>query len=113
MAAEYIGVSGFVQFDVKEREVGERTVRDVVVRQTGSTGTNINATLWPDFKDVEVEKGDFVAMEGKYSKTTKDTENGPRTYHNLSVQRIRVEQDVVEAPKPDTVNAASDEDEPF
>ena len=114
--AKYIGIAGFIQFDVKERDVGERKVRDIVVRPVNSmTGQNFYVTLWPDFKDVALEKGDFVAIEGKYSKVDKDTEDGPRTYHNLSCQRITVGIEVKNAPKPDTVNASSssDDDEPF
>lgn len=113
--SKYMGVTGFIQFDPKEREVGERKVRDIVVRPSNSaTGNNVYITLWPDFKDVAVKKGDLVSIEGKYSKVTKDTEDGPRTYHNLSAQRIVV-QESVEAPKPDTVNSSSssDDDEPF
>lgn len=114
--AKYIGIAGFIQFDVKEREVGERKVRDIVVRPVNSmTGQNFYVTLWPDFKDVQLAKGEFVAIEGKYSKVEKDTEDGPRTYHNLSCQRIMVRGELVEAPKPDTVNSSSsdDGDEPF
>lgn len=109
--ATYMGVSGFIQFDPKEREVGERTVRDIVVRPTNSSsGQNFYVTLWPDFKDVELEKGEFVAIEGKYSATTKED----KTYHNLSCQRIAVRGETIQAPKPETVNTGSgDAPDPF
>ena len=106
MASEYIGISGFIQFDPRERKVGERTVRDIVIRQTGSAGMNVSVTLWPDFKDVAVKKGDFVAVEGKHS----TNKQGDVTYHNLSAQRILV-QESVEAPKPGTTNTESSDDD--
>lgn len=114
--AKYISVVGFIQFDPKEREVGERKVRDIVVRPANSMNPiNFNITLWPDFKDVALDKGEFVGIEGKYSKTETTVDGEPRTYHNLSCQRISVRGETIQAPKPDTVNQSSSsaDDDPF
>jgi hypothetical protein len=82
----YRTVSGFVQFDVNERDVNGRTVRDFLVQQTGSEGKNIRVTLWPEFADVAIEKGDLVFATGKF--TTPNIKG--KTYLNLSANRIAV-----------------------
>lgn len=72
---EYVGAQGFVQFDVNERDVNGQTVRDVVVKNAGKP-INIRITLWPEFEDVDVQKGDFVAVEGKFTRNTYQAQDG-------------------------------------
>lgn len=115
-SGDYRSVAGFIQFDVKERDAGGKTVRDIVIRPASGTKAKVNVTIWPDFKDVKLERGQFVAVEGKYSEVTKDGENGPVTYKNLSCQRIFDGTTTHQAPKPETTNAGSstaDEDDAF
>ena len=72
---EYVGVAGFVQFDVNEREANDQTVRDVVVKSVGAP-KNVRVTLWPEFGHVPVEKGDFVAAEGKFTRSSYQGQDG-------------------------------------
>lgn len=86
MADTYRTVTGFVQFDVNEREANGQDVRDFVVQQAGGDGVNIRVTVWPEFADVSISKGDFVAASGKL---TKNTSKG-KTYLNLSARDLVV-----------------------
>ena len=103
----YKDVAGFVQFDVDTADDAGKTVRRVTIRQVGATGGLVSLTVWPSHADVPIEKGDFVAAEGAYSTNTKDTEAGPRTYHNLSVVNI-VRWPGNRGTKPDTVNQTAE-----
>lgn len=113
---DYKTVVGFIQFDVEGRTVAEKAVRSFTVRSAGGTGGLVSLTVWPSHADVPLEKGDLVIAEGSFSQTTKDTENGPRTYNNLSVINL-VRFPGNRGTKPDTVNtgssAAASADEPF
>lgn len=119
--AEYRGVAGFIQFEPNDREAAGKQVRDITIRPVsvlgakGLTDGKVRATVWPDFADVTLLKGDAVFVEGRYTKNTVDGDNGPVTYHNISVTSLaRLEG--VSSSKPDVVNAQDDsgaEDEPF
>lgn len=104
MAKDTYGtVVGFVQFDPNVREHNGMTLTDVVI-QSATTGENIRLTVWPEF-DVELEKGDYVAAQGKVStRTYKDKTGQDKTSKNLSVTNI-----FVGAP----VEKASGSSEPF
>jgi len=119
---QYRVVSGIVQFPPREGEAGGKSVRNISVRQAGfgPTAVTVSATLWPSHDSVQVDQGDVVTLEGKYTsnKTTKQ-DGTPVTYHNISVTRILVHGKANEGVKPDTENAsaddadASDDDIPF
>lgn len=80
MAKEYGSVAGFVQFDVEERELDSgATVRDATVRSI-ATGDLVRVTLWEDFAEVDVEKGDWLACDGQF--TTR--EHKGKEYVNMS-----------------------------
>jgi hypothetical protein len=77
---EYGSVEGFIQFEVEERELeGDRVVRDATVRSI-ATGDLVRITLWPDFEDVDVEKGDWLAADGQFT----SREHKGKTYVNMS-----------------------------
>lgn len=82
----YNTVAGFVQFDVEERTAGDQEVRDFLVQAIGSGGSNVRVTVWPEYVDVDIQKGDFVAVQGKF---TTETVNG-KTYHNISANKLKV-----------------------
>lgn len=81
---EYVTVAGFVQFDPKERDLDDgRQVRDVVIRAIGSQ-EQIRITLWDQFEEVEIDKGDFIVADG--SVTTREVDG--TVYYNVSASRI-------------------------
>lgn len=112
--SDYASAAGFIQFDVKTREVNGQTVRDVAIRAVGSQKL-ISVTVWPEFDAVELERGDFIAVDGKFKQSLGQAPDGsPREYFNLSASAlvkiapaIKKERGVVQA----TTNGASVETE--
>lgn len=93
---QYRSFQGFVKFPPNENEVEVRgedvTIRSFVFRASGvkEQAIDVRATLWPSHEHVEVEEGDFVAVEGSFDVNKgKDKEGEPVTYFNLSVTRIK------------------------
>lgn len=86
----YASASGFVQFDVKERDANNQTVRDVTIKSTGSQQL-ISVTVWPEFDGVEIKKGDFVAVDGLYKVNSgQSKDGGTKDYHNISAGSLVV-----------------------
>lgn len=87
---QYATVHGFVQFPVDERETsGGQKVRDVTIRTPGSEGSLVRITLWPELADFEVEKDDFIAVDGKLDVNQSTGKDGTlRTYINVSASTI-------------------------
>lgn len=110
----YRSVIGAVQFPPQDKEAAGKPVRSIVVRQVGfkEQAVNIYATVWPGFDDIEIEKGDILFLEGRYTQGKGKTDDGtPRVYHNLSVTRLAKLGTAVEGDRPDVENA-TDADEP-
>lgn len=84
--AVYNTVAGFIQFDVVERKAGDNDVRDVLIQAIGSGGKNVKITLWPENAGIEVEKGDFIVAQGKFSQ---ESVNG-KEYLGLSANKVLV-----------------------
>ena len=82
--ADYATQTGFVQFDVTEREANGATVRDATIRTPGSEGVLIRVTLWPDFDEADVQKGDFIAVDGK----VEIREDKGKTYINMNASKL-------------------------
>lgn len=121
----YRSFLGFVKFEPREGEAAGQDVRNFVFRATGvkEQAVDIRATLWPSHEDVELEQGDAVLVEGKFSvnKSTKDGEE--TTFFNLSVSSIlnlgqgnkgvRTETENTGAKKKSTKDEAADDDIPY
>lgn len=114
----YATVAGFIQFEVKPREVNGQTVRDIRVRAIGSQ-TLVSATVWPQWDAIPLNEGDFVVIDGQYRKTTKTNDEGvTRTYHNIGVNKLLVNGTLCKPAPRETVNTdagddAADDDIPF
>ena len=84
--AVYASVLGFVQFDVRDREVNGQEVREATVQSCDSQKL-VSVTLWPQWADVTVAKGDLVAANGRLTKNQGTNKAGePITYRNLSAK---------------------------
>jgi len=77
--AIYGSAAGFIQFDVEEREANGATVRDATIRSI-ATGDLLRITIWPEHAETDLEKGDFIAVDGKV--TIREVED--KTYVNMS-----------------------------
>ena len=89
---DYATITGFVQFEVNERELdnGDK-VRDLTVGLTGVNAPRVRVTLWPEFADVDVDEGDFVAVDGTWEERTGQNKAGEKvTYRNVNARRIAV-----------------------
>jgi len=86
MADRYITVAGFIQFPVEEREIESlnTTVRKATIKNIGEAGALISISFFPEFDELELEEGDFIAVDGKY--TQNDT--GDKVYHNLTAYEV-------------------------
>ena len=123
MAAEkqFRTVIGIVQFEPKAGEAGGKAVRNIVVRQVGfkEQAIRVSATLWPSHAHVEVNEGDVVVLEGSYTQNKSTAQDGtPRTYHNMSVNKIAVLGKADSGARPDVeadggAADADDDDVPF
>ena len=108
----YRSFTGFVKFDPREGEAGGKDIRSFVIRNVGvkDQAIDVRATLWPSHEHVELEQGDFVGVEGKFSvNKTKDKDGDPITYFNLSVSNIIVLGKGDRGVREDTVNDGSDD----
>jgi len=112
--SEYITIAGIVQFDPRQRQAGDKQVRDVVIRAIGSN-KNFSVTVWPEKANITINKGDFLVADGKYSSSAGQNKAGEQvTYHNLSattIIRLAGEDAAPSAPKATT--AASGDEFPF
>jgi hypothetical protein len=91
--AKWRTLIGAVQFDPTPRDVNGKEVLAVTIRTTGGKddqSKNVSCTLWPSHAHLfdTIEKGDVLAVEGKYQ-VNKGTKDGEAVfYHNLSVTGI-------------------------
>lgn len=87
----YVTVVGFVQFDPNEREYDGGQLRDISVKPPGDPDKLIRVTLWPEWEDVPVERGDFVAADGLFSRDTYQANDGTKkTSLQISAKKLNV-----------------------
>jgi hypothetical protein len=88
---DYKSVAGFIQFDPEEREVNGQTIRDVTIRALGSECPYIKVTVWEEFADIELERGQFLAVDGAFEARVAPNKAGVQTtYLNISAKSIVV-----------------------
>lgn len=114
--SEYVTIAGIVQFDPRQRQAGDKQVRDVVIRAIGSN-KNFSVTLWPEKANIPISKGDFLVCDGKHSQSVGQNKDGEQvTYNNLSattVIRIPGEASAAPVAAPASAPAATGDDFPF
>ena len=115
--SEYITVAGIVQFNPRQRQAGDKQVRDIVIRAIGSN-KNFSITLWPEKANIPIAKGDFIVADGKHSQSAGQNKAGEQvTYHNLSATTIiRIAGEgaaPVAAAAPSATDAAASDNFPF
>ena len=92
---EYAAAAGFVQKfpdkdAVAEKEVNGQTIREFVIR-TVATQKLVKVTLWPEYKDVVVSDGDFVAVDGKFEQSLGQGRSGQQIeYLSISPYKLVV-----------------------
>lgn len=92
----YVSAIGFVQFDPQERDANGKAVTDVVIKTQGGDGKFIRITLWPENLVEEslgrkVEKGDLLAVDGKFTTSTyQDKEGKKKTSLQISAFLLNI-----------------------
>lgn len=72
----YVTAVGFVQFEPVEREANGKTVREFVIKTPGGDAKNIRVTVWPETELEPVAKGDFIAVDGKFTSSQYQAQDG-------------------------------------
>lgn len=120
--SQFRTIAGVVQFEPRDGTAGGKEVRNITVRATGvkEQSMKIGATLWPSHAHVEVDKGDFVVIEGKFTRNKGTNKDGEEVvYNNMSVTNILVLGTLDAGREVETVNTdadssvADDDDIPF
>ena len=84
----YATVAGFIQFDPREKDFNNQKLREVIVQAAGSQ-KQVRVTVWPDFADVPLEKGDFIVAQGKAETRQHQGDDGiTKVYNNLSASQL-------------------------
>lgn len=107
---QYAQIAGIVQqFGadkpvVTEREVSGQTLREFTVKSLTS-GKLVRISLWPEFGDVEIERGTLITADGRYSTSVGDS---GREFYNLTPNTLNVVPPVEKAQR-EVVNRQDDE----
>ena len=108
----YGSAAGFIQFDIDEREYNDGIIRDATIRSLAS-GDLLRISFFPDFEDIPLERGDFIAVDGSIVEREVEYEDDDgemvsRTFVNFTAKRLFVgETFAVAAPKVEKKKAAS------
>lgn len=87
---QYATVLGTVQWDVEPKVVNEKNIREFSIRSIVSQQL-VRVTLWDQFANVQVKKGDAVIVDGEVKQNAgTDKQGNSVTYHNLTATNIAV-----------------------
>lgn len=104
--ADYVTASGFVQFDPREREANNQTVIDYTIKTQGTDGKLLRVTVWPELQGEDIQKGDFLAVDGKLTVGSyTDSDGNPRQSVQISATSLAVLKGVEKAER-EVVNSA-------
>ena len=107
----YASAEGFVQFDPKVREANGQEVTDYTIKTPGTEGILIRVTVWPELAVKGLEKGDWLAVDGKLSVSSYTDQSGaPRQTVQISASSLAFVKGVKRADRPvvNADNAAND-----
>lgn len=95
MADTWVTAVGFVQFDPRDRDANGKQITELVIKTPGGGdhgGKQIRVTVWPEhLLDEKVEKGDFIAVDGKFTTSSYQDANGvARTGLQISASTLVV-----------------------
>jgi hypothetical protein len=86
----YGPIQGFVAFDPEERELPSEAIIRTFSVNSFETGELVRCTLWPEYADLGVRKGDLVIGEGKITRRDGEKNGSKVTYTNISLNRVVV-----------------------
>jgi hypothetical protein len=87
---QYATVLGTIQWDVEEKEVNGKDIREFSIRSIVSQQL-VRVTLWDQFVNVKVQKGDAVIVDGEVKQNAgTDKQGNAVTYNNLTATNIAV-----------------------
>jgi len=104
MAEKYTTWVGIVAFpfnpEKDERVVSGKVVRKFTLNVDGYDDT-VQLDLWPDFKELDPQKGDLIIAGGKASTWTKTLENGDtQTKYQMQPYTVKIRDGVVKSTPP-------------
>jgi hypothetical protein len=114
----YVAQAGFIQFDPVERDANNKQVVEFTIKCVGKP-INVRVTLWPELTHAKVEKGDFVAVEGTFTRSTYQGEDGSQkeslqiSAYNLNVNGERIERNESEREIVSSSATGDNDDLPF
>ena len=83
----YGSTIGFIQFDVEEREYNDGIIRDATIRSI-RTGDLLRISFFPDFEEIELERGDLIAVDGVVTEREVEVDGESRVYTNMTARRL-------------------------
>lgn len=110
---QYVTAVGFVQFDPVERDANGQKVVDVTLKTPGTESILVRVTIWPELQGTELEKGDFVAVDGKLNVGSYTDRNGnARQSVQISASSLAVTKPITRSER-SVVNAPAATGEPL
>lgn len=112
--AQYATAVGFVQFEPVWRDANGKDVVDYTIRTPGSDGSLVRVTVWPELQGDDIQKGDFIAADGKLTVGSYEKDGETRKSIQINAYSLAV----IKGRKPEereVVNRESsqDDDEPL
>lgn len=113
--AKYVTANGFIQFETIERDVNGKRVLDATVKTPGGDGVLVRISVWEELlaeledKGIVLEKGDFLAADGKFSINSWDdkTTGEKRSQPQISAKTVSVLKGIVAGDREVVTNNSS------
>ena len=114
---KWVTMTGIVQFDPEQKTVNNKEITEFTMRLATPAQTKVKVSVWPNFLlNKEVEKGDFIAVDGKLTQNQAERNGELVVYNNLSPTNLIVNGTKVAQTPRETVGTSgpsSDEPEAF